>query len=644
MSRINELNDPADYQSANGMDTTTPLMNMQPGFVRRAYNSNLGLLSGYIKRSGYVDFLTSVWTGYSIVNGQEFRKNDGTIEMVLAGKSSTNVDLGRIASGGSSVSTFSTGYSTSRPAFVQFGNRMAMFNGSDDPIVYDGNTVRQLGITFPASAPTGVATTGGNLTAGSYVWFYTYYNSVTKAESSPSDAFQAVVSTGDKMTLTVLPGDSGTADTIRIWRTVSGGNEAFLDTTDLISATSIVSEQDDNLLDRPMEIDNSRLEDVTDGKGKYPVVTTTRVFVVTDRNEIRFSKLGFDGPMFESFEAKGFCSTIDRFGDANDIIGLGTVGELIIVIKRRSIGKLQPLTLSQVNSSVDTQTYQYVEISDSVGGVTHFAGGKVENEFIWLTPSMVYATDGNSVRPIAEYFQATIKSLGFSATQLEQISFGNDTKFRRCYFAVFADSNDAAPTLVAVADYQQNSEKGPPNFRWSLYGPGVDSSTHPGIQAGCFIQKGNSVSGGLDMLFGNLALNGHLYKMNTGNTDVGLGIYWEIVTRPHSLSRPNNIKLFKALLGTAQGNGDDYAITMAPIWDLSATEDTGFTQQLIDAASEWDVALWDVDSWASDSTTELRLDVHRKARFVQIVYRQTEASAPVTLYGWNPSASLFKIF
>ena len=61
--------------------------------------------------------------------------------------------------------------------------------------------------------------------------------------------------------------------------------------------------------------------------------------------------------------------------------------------------------------------------------------------------------------------------------------------------------------------------------------------------------------------------------------------------------------------------------------------------------------MWDSYNWAPAPSAELiwngpRLselvyDPHRKAKTMQLVFKQTEADAPLTLLGWGVSGSIF---
>lgn len=631
-----------EYSTPMGLDTTSPIATVPQGYVREATNYNLGYSGGYSKRDGYVNRLSEVWTGKSITQGVEFTPTGGVRTPIVFGTDGT-------ASGGAygfvdsgTVTPISTGLSgTVRPNFVQFSGLLFFFNGFDDAQLYDGSSVRQVGITAPTSGPTvSSQTTGGSLVLlGTYTAAYTYYNSVTGAESSPSPLLPNTTLTGsnNKLNLSLTPGDSGTADTIRVYRTVANGNALFLDGTASISATSYALSVADAALGIQIELDNSRLADLAPN-AVYPTVADNRIFVKSGTNEIRHSKIGQSGPMPESFEAKGVTSTIGKLGSNDDIVGINRINQLPIALKQYSIGRLDPFGLPDNTQAVDNVGYTYREISDTIGAVGHNSAVQVMEELLFLGRDNIYATDGIKVRPIADSIQATIRTLGFTPTQQTLMSAENDTVKRRVYFQVFSNPEATAPDMTIVGDYQRY-----PQFRWTFYEKGPNAVTHPGIVAGCMFRITDSSSGLPDMYFGNSKSNGKLYQMDFGSNDDGAPIYARLVTRPYFGGNPLFFKLFKKGEFQVQGNGNNYNATVCAIYDLTGTEEECIPLSLFAGGCLWDdpSSLWDTATWTDEAVLSLDYFMHRKAKYLQLVIKQTEADAPLELFAWGTYASSF---
>jgi hypothetical protein len=626
-----------------GMDSTSPVESVKPGFVVSAKNCYPGLAGGWVKRLGYITSLTSVWGTNSITGGQEFRDSAGNRKTVLFGTDGTGTGgaLGYVNV--TAVTSLTTGLDGSaRPSFVQHGDRLLFFNGVDAPILYDGSGTRQVGITAPVSAPTVALGAGGSLnTSSNYIWAYTYYNSVTGAESSPSPlSLTTATGANTKGTLTLVAGSATTADTIRVYRTFANGTALFLDGTAVIGAVSYVSSIADTALSTTqIELDNTRITSLST-TAKFPIIARQRVFLKTSRNQIRYSKIGQSGPMPESFEALKFVTTVGKSGSNDDIVGISQAGDVPIVLKERSIGRLNEVGI-QGQFSTDPVYFDYEELSTDVGAVSHWAATQVYGECVFLGKDNIYATRGEpgDLRPVANEFQATVKALGFSTSQSLRISAVNDQKLRLIYFAVFSTSAASAPDYVLVGDYRLY-----PKFRWSYYVPGTNTSTHPGVPAGCFIPVTNSTDGTQDIYFGNVASSGQLYKMNSGTTDNTKGIYFEVISRPYDMQQPVAVKLYKGPRVYAQGDGNAYNLSVSAIYDLSGDEEGSYSISLSSGGALWDNVNWDSATWSTNAAPIRRYPTHRKANHQQLVFRQTDASAPLTLFSWIPTGSIFRVF
>lgn len=577
------------------------------------------------------------------------------------------------------IETFDTSLSGDRAYFASIRGQLHIYDGSLSPKAYDGTNVKQIGIDQPSAIPTGVAGTGGDLNEqASYVFAYAYRNNDTGAESTPRISDTVELAAGeDKATLTLQAGDPALADVTVIYRTTANGSILFKEAEISISAISHESTIADNLLGVvQLELDNSRITQFTSSP-TYPRVINNRVFVKTGRNEWRFSKIGQTGPMPESFEVKSFVNTEGSYSGADDDVGMGSARDIPIVIKERSIGRLDEAGIPDVGISADLVTYVYREISDAVGGVGHEAGCQVYDEYIFLGRDGVYATNGQGVRVIASPIQNLIAGLGFDGNVNYRLSAVNDRVNRRVYISAFAKSGDQEPNYVLVGDYHAY-----PNFRWTVYTQGSDgldkngkttsATTHPGIQAGCFFELVRQ--GGSEIYFGNSNGNGQWYKMNTGLEDEiepgdKKGIYWKLIGRAYHFEQPMIEKTFKDTEFFALGKGSGYQLHLSSIYDMSGNELKNKRFTLPTLGSTWGdngpgdnnpnhpnnldtLGIWRDNTlpddqqpegtgiWGGQIIKRLNYDPHKKARFCQPVFEQTEANAPIELFGWGVSASM----
>jgi len=636
MSTRNFVQD-VEYGESSGVDSTTPISQLTPGFLRDAKNANLGTSGGYEKRAGYVPVLETPWSTFEIRSAVEFKTSDGLISQRLfygvsgadgrIGKESGNtiVDLPTFLPAGPSFSGISAA-AANRMAFVQLEDRLFMFNGDSTklPALYDGSAVRDLGLgAHPDTAATAsTPTSGGSLSEGQYIYTYTWairQNATSRIlyQTNPAPLTTvAITAAGQKVTLEIprslaVLNNTGLSLIIRIFRTVVNGTVPFLeaeisnadDTLNPPTTTNTYESSiaDAELEDEQLEYDNDTLDDfAAEGydKAQFPVVARNRLFVVSSQlNEVRFSKISQHGPMPETFPALNFVSTNGEFGSTDKVLGLGQVNGIPIVLKQKSIGRLEEIGLPEVTKAEDPVTFIYREMSTTVGAISHFAQTQVYNELIFLGKDNIYATDGQQIRPIGTRIQDTISRLGFSADKNIRCSAINDTKFRRIYFQVFQSPLSLRPDVVIVGDYQRY-----PDFRWTFYTPGERQQTHPGIQAASFFQFQNPLDGSFEVFFGNSGLDlsalsgpdqrGQYFKLNTGGNDDGFAIYFRIVSRPYSLGQPLVTKLYKNVYLLAESTVGVSNFDLAASFNLDEAEEFVKSFKIAATGSNWDNHFW----------------------------------------------------
>lgn len=619
------------FQSFLGLDTHSSLTNMDPRALSIADNTDIDA-EGYLnKRKGYTNTLTvSVWTGRTIRGGIEYQKDSSTRELVVFGHQNA-AGTGELGISTTSVSSIVAGLSNNRPSLNQFGALLFYYNGSAC-FLYDGTTTRQIGITAPTNAPTDNANIAGSLVVGaSYIYSYTYYNSVTGAESSPSPLFTIVMGAGGGRRINITAGSATTADTIRVYRTTANGAILFLDGTTGIASTTYDSTVADAGLGAELELDNTRI--TTWGEPPYAAIAQNRFFVTgisSIPNRVHFSKIGKEGPMPESFQAVGFadCSSSGGLKDIN--VGIGQANDTPIVLKKFSAGRLTQIGSVGSEVGVDTVIFEYQEISRAVNAVSHWAQCSVYGNLVFLGRDNVYMTDGNSVTPIATKISDDIK--GFSFSSPEKLSGHNDIKNKRVMFSVMSTTSATEADYVLVGHYHNF-----PEFYWTLYKPGTNTSTHPGISAGSFFDVLQS-NGSTEVYFGNNKLNGKLYKMNTGDNDDSLGIDWRVRDYPTHYGLHEENKLFFKDIIHALGNGNNYNMNCYSVYDLSDVPQDPYSLSLFQNLAQWDSATWDVAVWPIITPVRQFYSKHRKAVYCQLQMENSNADEPVTIYGYIKNA------
>lgn len=153
----------------------------------------------------------------------------GTYFIMLS--SGSTVYKMKIGTDASFVSLFTS--ASSEPFdFVNSANQVFFANGTDSK-KYDGTTLTNWGIANTAAAPTATVTTGTGLSAtDGYEYVFTYGNSTTGHESSPSPvSLNTGVFTDEKVVVVGAFNADTQADKVHIYRTTDGGAGVYFEIT-----------------------------------------------------------------------------------------------------------------------------------------------------------------------------------------------------------------------------------------------------------------------------------------------------------------------------------------------------------------------------------------------------------------------------
>lgn len=615
-----------------GVDDTSP--DGSP-FVRNtlsiALNTDLTDDSLGRKRNGYTPVNTIPWGTRRIRHGFEYRKSTGVFENLLYGEASavtgTSGIFGKMAGAGIPTTIATNLADGLKPSIIQFRNLIFVYNGTDD-FLYDGTVTRQIGITAPTTAPTlNVLIDGALNQLSPYLYVYTYYNSVTGAESSVSPP-SATITTGtaaafqDGVRLNITAGVAATADTIRIYRTVAGGSSFFLEGTVGIAATTFDSIKADSALSIEIEPDNSRLPE----KAKYATVLDNRVFVAgfaNNPNRIQYSKIGQEGAKPESFQASDFIDC--NLNDGDKIIGLGIANNAILVLKERSVGKLTPIAINSGGvERVGSRKYIYEQLSSEVTGLSHHTLTSVDIFAIWLGRDDIYGTDGAQIFRFGRRILQTYRSLEFSNSY--KWSVVNKITTQQLIFSVNRNGQ-AEPDFQLIGHYRNF-----PKVAWTYYSPGSNISTHPGLQAGALFQA--TENNQRVYYFGSSAAVGTVFKFDTGTNDNTKGIYWDIRIPWDHNGLPDKMKMFHSYFATVEGTGQGHPLIHSfEIEKVEYIVVTAVTPLLAQNGALWGAPLWTSFNWAQNAIVPVSFFPHRKAHYGRYGLQNFNADQPMRLIG-----------
>lgn len=607
-----------------GLNTTNDRNSLPLQYLQSAENVDLSE-SGFLQtRAGYANILTSDWTNYYIRGGIEYTYGyPETVRTCVFGHtaSSSSGVLGYITGGG--VSNIKTGLNKdARPSLIAVNDLLFFYNGVDD-FLYDGTTTRQIGITAPTNAPTVSATgTGGDLKEnGSYYFAYTYYNSTTGAESTPSPLSAAFTATSTgKAAVTVTAGDSATADTIRIYRTTLNGVVLFLDGTIGIASTSFTSTQGDAGLGKELEIDNSRHS--TWGYFPYADVVGGRVLLTGDTdipNRVHCSTISTEGVRPESFPAHCFVDCISSRGRGDKNIGISSANDTPIVLKRYSVGRIDVIggqSLVKGEGKEDV-IFQYRELSREVTAVSHYASTEVLGELIFLGDDNVYATNGEYVRPIADPISKTIRNYAFNIAN--KFSAIHDRRNKRVIITCSSDQGNSEPDIAIVGRYVGTADSSYPTYTWVVY-TGLKWASLFEVPASDTIYAGSTTG------------DGEIYEINTGTDDDGTEISWKFKTAPINMESSEERKHFKKGYLFAKSSALNQTVNIDTYYDLS---DSALEQATVTISNAY-LALWDTATFGSSFFSDILplyvpYHLHHRKYLIELEFSGT--GGPVTFYG-----------
>jgi len=620
-----------------GVDNTTAIGSTSlAGTLSLADNTDLVDESLCKKRPGYV--IDTTWSTLNIRSGLEYKNINGNRQKLVFGEASTLTGSSGIwgtYTGNSTPTTLRSGLlDGTKPSVFQYRSLSFFFNGREN-ILYDGTSVRQIGIDAPASAPSFISNTTGNLvTSGAYLFAYSYYNTQTGAESNLSPISQTFTAGSHSFTtginIRIVPGDSTTADRIKVYRTVSGGSVLFLEDTIALTSVNFQSTTLDAGLGTEAELDNSRLSE----PAKFGGVIDNRIFAggfASNPNRIQYSKVGISGPMPESFQALDFIDC--NINDGDRVLGIGKAGDSPVVVKERSVGRL--VRVASETGGLERQgsvKYIYEEISAEVTGLSHHLIISLDNIVIWLGRDDIYGTDGTNIFRFGKRVINSIRGLDFNLSH--KWSAIVKTGSKQILFAV----TKAGKT---ECDYQfVGHYRNFPKIAFSFYTAGPNTTTHPGLVVGSFFQA--TVNGLTKVYFGSAQASGKIYQMDVGDNDDTLGIYWKMALPWDGGAQKAAKKHFHSYYLFAAGSGVSPNNTIVHTFETNTNETVvkTATSTLIGTNPLWHTAIWHEFNWASVSFNPLKFFPNKKAYFGRYGFNNIFANQPVAVRAlagvWQP--------
>lgn len=642
MAIRNEI--PFQISFSEGLDDTSIIGSKETqGTLSVALNADLVDESLISKRNGYMP-VAAAWGSRKIRKGFEYTDGVGNKKVLVYGEASTitgNSGILGVMSGTSAPSSLlSSLVDNIKPSIVQYRTLAFIFNGAND-FLYDGSTIRQIGIDPPNTAPGFITNIPGDLNInGSYLYVYTYYNSVTGAESSPSPPSEIFLSGSDAatsgITISLTSGNSTTADKIKIYRTVSGGSVFFFEDQVPINSTTFDSIVIDSGLSTELETDNSRLP----APATYALVGDNRIHVagfLNNPNRVQHSKIGINGPMPESFQIDDF--TDCNINDGDKIIGLGKASDNITIVKERSVGKLVPIQFGDTGlERSGSPKYVYEEISAQTTGVSHHCITSLDRLTLWLGRDDLYGTDGVNIIRFGKRIRNTIKSLNFA--QSHKFSVINKSDTQQIIFSVISGGKTESD-LQIVCHYRDFQTTG--RLKVTLYSAGPNTTTHPGLVVGDLFSV--TVNKNTQYWFGSADSTGLVNRMDYGSNDNTKAIYWDIRSPWISGGRSEARKKFHSFYTFCSGSGipPNNLLTHTFEKDRKEIIVSSAAKTLSGSGATWGTSTWAGATWASIDFLPSKFFPKKIAYFGRYGVNNIFADQPVVISGMSGVINPFPV-
>jgi len=614
---------------SNGVDNTTPLESEEI-FNTLSEGLNVVMADSNIlqTRPGYVG-VTTAKSNYNVRNGIQYTKSDGTKEHIVYLESTTVTGssgiLGRVVVGGAIVD-ITTGLPDGiKPCLVQAGPLLFIFTGISD-LIYDGTSTRQIGITEPSVAPSLNSLTSGNLNDGGfYVYTYKYRNSVTGAQSSPSlpsptltAGTQAAGTNGIKITIT--PGDSDTADTIDVYRTASGGTIYFFEGSTTIDATTYTSQSSDAGLGDQLELDDSRLPEAA----KFAILADNRLFVggfPSNKSRIQYSKIGINGSMFESFQIADLVDC--NINDGEVVVGLGMIGTKVGVVKETKIGKLLPLDLSIGGLETGgSKKYLYRGLSDPCTATSFHTIFSIGDNMAWLGRDNVYMTDGFVVKAVANRIRNTIRTFNFDQSYKFSVY---EYLYPSQIILSVVRNGELEPDYQIVGHYSSGT-----SVAWTMFGPGVDPTTHPGLPISCLWSA--IINGLQEPYFGSSNSNGKVCQYGIGTNDDSDPIYFLVKDQWEVGKDAIGLKGFQSVNYLATTGAASPTNTLTNTWEENGRDYVVKSEvATITTSTKWNSGKWNTFKWAGSKYSLIRFYPNRKAYLGRFGFYNSTIDSPMAI-------------
>lgn len=281
--------------------------------------------------------------------------------------------------------------------------------------------------------------------------------------------------------------------------------------------------------------------------------------------------------------------------DGQQITGLGTLGDRLVIFKDRSIW------VAFFTGNADAP-FQFVQTNSAVGSVSHWSVQNIDNGIVFLSWDGVYFFDGFNSTKISDRLNSTFQNDLAPAQLVNATSMYQHSK-NRYYLATTTTGGSTNDTVITWTRSQTTTvtdafgiHKGwAPSQMEMVYPDGVTETPY----------------------FGDYS--GFVYKADTGTNDFPLGVSTAITAFYYTnwLSFDDLVDKKETLSVYLYYATNPATLTFVYSYDLNQGDTYSLSVSTTAGGALWDTAVWDVDTWAGGIGASQRLDLDDRGRLVR---------------------------
>lgn len=276
--------------------------------------------------------------------------------------------------------------------------------------------------------------------------------------------------------------------------------------------------------------------------------------------------------------------------------------------------------------------FKVYRVPSKVGPVNHWSTKELpDGRVIFLAPDFnFYLLDGDSCQPCGDNIKKIVQN-GVNA-RLNKAVAGlliNRSQYW-CSFSYTSGATTNDRTLVMDWSRPYVDKTGNRQYPWFIYS----------IGANCFAEV--NLSGKSWLYHGGY--KGKMYKDDIGTNDDGLAFNPTYSSKKMSHGDPSIDKKYDYLQMVLSSTGD-WNLGIQIVCDGNAATEKSINQNLLSGLGtqpKFDTAVFDTDSFASESNMDVTREIGRQGKLVQVSFGTTGLDESFLVYSWSLHAKVLR--